>query len=95
MPVLFPFAGPTLPSSLYMLGSGHDALYRLDATTGVATIPGSVADFGTNEIGPSGLAYHNGTLYMVGSSHDGLFRLNPTTGIAEQGTNRTTRTNRT
>ena len=69
-------------TNLYMVGSVRDALYTLNATTGLATRVGSATQFGVNESVPTGLAFHNGTLYMLGSANDALYTLNTTTGIA-------------
>ena len=67
---------------LYMLGRDADALYELNADTGIATRIGNVTAFGVGEALPAGLASHNDELYMAGDWHDALYRLNPKTGVA-------------
>ena len=70
------------PAVLYMIGSDTDALYTLDAATGMAARVGSSQAFGVDEHKPSELSSHAGSLYMTGSTHDALYELDTITGEA-------------
>ena len=56
-------------------GSGGDALYRVDASSGTASRVGRAFNFGlgTTDLGPSALAWHLGKLYMAGSATGRLY----------------------
>ena len=73
-----------------MVGSGGNALYRINTADGAATrINGGAESFGVDETSPSGLASHNGVLYMAGTANSGLYSLStgfvvpqPISGVA-------------
>ena len=69
-------------NTIYMIGQSNNALYTLNATTGIATRVGSAVSFGVGESIPSGLAVLGGTLYMVGVANSTLYTVDPATGIA-------------
>lgn len=59
--------------TLYMTGSTTDALYTVDAATGIATRVGNTIRFDAREPFPIGLATIGNTLYMIGSGGDALY----------------------
>ena len=75
-------ASPDSRAELYMIGSGADRLYTVDATTGETTPIGTGPGFGVGETLPSGLASHNGRLYMTGNTNKHLYEIDAATGEA-------------
>ena len=77
------------PAELYMLGDTTDALYTLDADTGIAARVGAADSFaddennptGLNENNPTGLTSHAGSLYMTGHDTGALYLLDTATGV--------------
>ena len=65
------------------VGSGSDALFSIDSSTGSATRIGTAHNFGQDSsVGPSALAWHNGKLYMTGTDSAKLYTVNPVDGTA-------------
>jgi 6-phosphogluconolactonase (cycloisomerase 2 family) len=66
---------------LYGAANGNDSLYRINMTTGAATLIGA---FGVGDIQPHGLEYDDstGALYMGSSTNGTFYSVNKTTGQA-------------
>ena len=72
-----PFDLAAIGNILYMVGVGHDRLYRLNTTDGTGIQVGSLAGgFRVGENSPTGLAALGTTLYMAGSTNNRLYTLN-------------------
>ena len=67
---------------LYMVDRREAALFSVDPATAEVTRIGSATAFGVGEMGPNGLASHEGVLYMVGATNDALYSLDTDTGMA-------------
>ena len=72
-------------STLFMVGRGNDALYRLDRTTGIATrVDPALSQFGVREGGPQGLSWDGRFLRMFGFTSRGFYTVARTTSRATQ-----------